>query len=633
MPQISPLSIALVLGALTPVAWADDKSTAAEVALKKWEASYESEILPLIKSRCIECHSGEEPDGGFDIAKFDSGATVSTDHDVWERVGKRIRLKEMPPDGSPQLKNKHKGVILRWLDARPNRELCESLATDETKSWYPGYVMSRRLSRTEYINALTELFSRQVVDEVFAGGDLDVPSDGAGGEGFDTDGSALFTSAIHIERYLAIAAAVLKQPNEWINTQDTNEDAARDTIAALARRAWRRPVETGEIDRLMMLFQSATDRGADFHTALTETQQAVLISPHFLFVIETEAEQGGVQPLTPHQMATRLALFLWSSIPDQELLQAADDNLLSSDEQLIAQTQRMLKDDRVRALGENFGLQWLGLTNFLTTTKPDHDIFPDFNPQLAKDMREEAIRSVASVFQNDQSILHLLDSDHVIVNARLAKHYGMAFDGDDWKDVESEQRGGVITLAAVLASSSYPRRTSPVLRGRWLLEEMLGDHVPPPPPGVPALETEDNGELTTMRQRLEIHRQNAECASCHDRMDPLGFGLENFDALGRWRTQDNGLPVDATGKLPSGETFAGPVELKRILMNRSADFEKHFAKKLLGFALGRELNNFDDCVVEDCLKGLKSSEHRATSLIETIVTSYPFRNRFFKAAK
>jgi hypothetical protein len=232
--------------------------------------------------------------------------------------------------------------------------------------------------------------------------------------------------------------------------------------------------------------------------------------------------------------------------------------------------------------------------------------------------------------------LELIDADYVHVNGHLADHYGLDLPADaPWQllAVDDARRGGVITLGAVLTSASYPRRTSPVLRGRWVLEELLGDQVPPPPPDVPALEEGQTGDSLSLRQRLEIHRKNPQCAACHNRMDPIGFGLENFDGLGRWRNTIDDVPIDASGKLPSGEAFRGPQQLKEVLLRRSGQFEQHLVKKMLGFALGRELNKFDQCVIEDCLKKLNSNDHRSRAIIETIVTSYPFQHRYFKAAQ
>ncbi len=636
--------------ALPSVLVGDEK---ASEEIQKWESTYDQEILPILRERCVECHSGGDPDGDFDIAQFSSGQQVLEKPDLWDQVGKRLRLKEMPPEGSPGLNDKQKSVIHRWLDSRPQQNLCAELATDETQAWYRGHVMSRRLTRTEYLHAISDLVGLPVDPQ------FDIPSDGSGGEGFDTAGDSLFTSAIHVERYLAVASQMIDAaiPSSAFSGDDessrlagtvrerllvqlpsdqvSQREAAQAIIASFAHKAWRRPVTDDEVNRLIPLFDAALQRGASFAVAVREPLKAILISPNFLFVVESEAPEGGVQRLTQHQLATRLALFIWSSVPDEELLRQADEGKLDTDEQVLAQTRRLLSDPKARAIGENFGMQWLGLTQYLSSVRPDRTVYPAYNEQLAADMYEEAVRLVSGVFCEDRSLLELIDANHVLVNGNLAKHYGLELPQHaDWQRVETSdrRRGGVITLGAVLMTASYPRRTSPVLRGRWVLEEVLGGSVPPPPPNVPALDETESDEPMTFRQRLEVHRQNPECAACHNRMDPLGFGLENFDGLGRWRDSDRGLAIDASGKLPSGEQFQGPQELKQLLLRRSDEFERHLVKKMIGFALGRALTKFDDCVIEDCLEQLRANDHRAAVIIETIVTSFPFQHRYFKAA-
>ncbi|WP_164100442.1 DUF1592 domain-containing protein [Candidatus Laterigemmans baculatus] len=605
----------------------------AEQKLAAWKAMYQDKIHPIIESRCLECHRGEEAEGEFDLAPFVDGDSAAAQMDLWDRVAKRIRLNEMPPEGSPQLTDPQKSDFYRWIDSRPEQDLCNQLATDETQAWYRGHVMSRRLTRTEYTNAIRDLLSL----ELPAG--VELPSDGGGGEGFDTTGDALFTSAIHVESYLAAADRLIEQAALDIATPSeslSEREAASQTLRQFARRAWRRPPQDAEIERLLVLFETERAAGANFVAAVRQPLKAILVSPHFLFVVESEPEEGGVQRLTPHQLAMRLSLFIWSSIPDEALLAAANSEEIYTPEGLRKQVRRMLADPRARALGENFGLQWLGLSNLATTATPDSELYPEFSSQLASDMREEAVRLVAGVFREDRPLLELIDADYVHANGTLAKHYQLDVPADaPWQRValESRRRGGVITLGAVLTASSYPRRTSPVLRGRWILEEVLGSRVPPPPPGVPALEeAHEEGKKLSLRERLEVHRANPECASCHNRMDPLGFGLENFDAIGRWRTEDDGFPIDAAGKLPSGEAFSGPEELKQVLLRRQDEFQRHFIRKLLGFALGRGLNKFDDCVITDSLEALEANEMRAAVLIETIAASYPFQHRYFKAA-
>jgi hypothetical protein len=623
--------------------------------VQRWKKSYEEKILPIIEARCVQCHRGEKVEGEFDLSRFPNGDAAVEAGDAWERVAKRIRLNEMPPQGSPGLNDEQKGQFQHWVDSRPNQDLCKQLASDETQSWYQGHVMSRRLTQTEYRNSIRDLVGLPLLTGE------EPPQDGAGGEGFDTVGDSLFTSTIHLESYLAIADRLIDTAlpddvsdlsSERLAVRDRllgsdttallagsfpgDSETAKRVISHFARRAWRRPVTEDETLRLLTLYESAIRRNQSFIAAIREPLKAVLVSPHFLFVVETEPGESGVLRLTSHQLVTRLALFIWSSIPDDELMRSADSGAILEEEELRLQVRRMLADSRARALGENFGLQWLGLRNF-ANVHPDAEVFPEFESALSTEMREEAIAFVSGVFRNNRPLTELITADYVIVNGRLAELYGIDLPDDaPWQTVSTGdgRRGGVVTMASVLTASSYPRRTSPVLRGRWILEELLGSQVPPPPPNVPALDDNPtNTQGLTLRQRLEVHREKPECASCHDRMDPLGFGLENFDGIGRWRDTDNGQPIDTAGKLPSGDSFSGPAELKAVLMNRSGEFQQHFIRKLLGFALGRELNKFDACIVESCLKKLQENELRSQILIEEIALSYPFQYRYYKQSE
>lgn len=632
-----------------------------EAKVARWKKDYEARVLPIIRERCQQCHNAEKSEGELDLSKFATGDQAYEAADAWERVARRIRLNEMPPQGSPGLNDRQKGTFQKWVDTRPNQDLCSQLASEETQSWYRGYVMSRRLTQLEYRNAVRDLLGQSLpVGE-------EPPVDGAGGEGFDTVGDSLFTSTLHTEAYLLLADQLVDRAlpagrmEQWLSGAgeqsggvlrgllsesqwrllDTAasadaagvQSAVQQLIAGFARRAWRRPPTEEEVTRLQQLFAASLPRLSSVLESVRQPLKAVLVSPHFLFVVETEPDETGVLPLTGHQLATRLALFLWSSVPDEELLAAADAGVLADDRQYRQQIRRMLADSKSAGLGENFGLQWLGLRNFGGVV-PDAKVYPQYSELLAGDLREEAVQFVSGVFRENRPLTDLLAADYVVVNGRLAQHYGVSLPADaDWQRVvvADGRRGGAATLGAVLTAASYPRRTSPVLRGRWILDELLGTPVPPPPPGVPPLDQSvaESGSQT-LRQRLELHRQKPECASCHDRMDPLGFGLENFDGIGRWRESDAGQSIDAAGRLPSGEQFAGPAELKAVLLGRKDDFLNHFSRKMLGFALGRELNKFDACVVETSVKKLQENGFQSQILIEEIACSYPFRNRYYK---
>lgn len=656
--------VSLLLLPAVPAAAADGDLQA---KLEVWGQRYEQDVLPIVQKFCLDCHQGADADGEFDFGRFPDAATAIAAGDAWERVARRVRLNEMPPEGSPGLNDQQKAKFYAWVDSRPTEDLCKQIASDETQAWYRGDVMSRRLTAVEYTNAVQHLVGVPLLASEIP------PSDGGGGEGFDTVGDALFTSPIHVEAYLATASRVIDValqrefdsaatadsavPRDSAVTADSAAElprllvalpqsldpasaldeaqAAEQVIAAFARRAWRRPVSPDEVARLMTLYDFASRDGrADFTTAIGHPLKAILVSPYFLFVVESSQQANGVQRLTSYELATRLALLIWSSIPDESLLQLASSDAIFDEEVLRTEVRRMIADPKSRALGENFGLQWLGLRNF-TELKPDAALFPEYTAALAEAMREEAIRTVAGAFQNDAPIRDLVAADYAYLNGTLAAHYDVPLPADaDWQRValDSGRRGGVITMASVLTVSSYPGRTSPVLRGRWVLDEMLGDRVPPPPPGVPALEEagHDSEQVLTMRERLGIHRQNPECASCHNRMDPLGFGLENFDPIGRWRTIDEQQPIDATGTMPSGDSFDGPEEMKQVLLKRADELEKHFVRKLLGFAFGRRLNKFDMCVLDSCLETLRENDGRVAILLEEIAVSYPFQHRYFK---
>jgi hypothetical protein len=607
---------------------------------------FEEKIEPIVAKYCHRCHGQEKKKGGLDLARFRTADNVLAEHEVWKTAVQRINLHEMPPKGEPQLRHEEMALVDRWFQSLPKpKSDCSEIANDANLRWYKGYVASRRLTHTEYDNTLRDLLG---VDPRPA---RDFPSDGSGGEGFDTAGNALFTSPILVERYLAAAHRVLAHVFEGLREGATPElraaaeriliarpgpaisggEAARRVLRAFMRRAFRRPVADAEVERIALLHDRAAARGDAYEDAVRLALEGVLVSPHFLFLVEPEAEKEGVYRLDPHQLASRLSYFLWSSMPDAELMALADSGALHDRETFRVQVRRLLADPRSRSLGETFAIQWLELGSLGTTVRPDPKLFPEFDGSLADSMRAEAAAFFHDVVAGNRTLLELLDARHTFLDARLAKLYGVpGIEGGELRRVPltDAMRGGLLGMAAVHAATSFPARTSPVLRGKWVLEVLLGSRVPPPPPDVPSLpEAETSGSLT-LRERLEAHRRKPECASCHDRMDPLGFGLENFDVLGRWREEDGGRPVDARGTLPSGETFASPADLKAVLLARKDEFIRHLAKKLLGYALGRELTRFDQCVIDDAVKAASEDGYRALALFETIALSYPFHHRF-----
>ena len=405
---------------------------------------------------------------------------------------------------------------------------------------------------------------------------------------------------------------------------------ARVDLENLARRAYRRPVTSAEVDGLVRFVQMARDQGDSFEQGMQVAVTAMLVSPHFLFRIERDPANPSAHDISQFELATRLSYFLWSSMPDEQLFQLAAQQDLRKPPVLEAQIRRMLADPKSKALVDNFGGQWLQLRN-LDRTRPDPERFPHFSDDLRRDMKRETELFFQSIIQEDRSILDFIDADYTFVNARLAKFYGLPeVDSNQFQRVQlpaDSHRGGVITQAAILTASSFPNRTSPVLRGKWILDNILNAPPPPPPPDVPNLDENAVGLSASMRQQLEAHRTNPVCNACHASMDPLGFGLENFDAIGRWRTKDGNFPIDATGRLPNGKTFDGPEGLKQLLLSDKTIFAKCLAEKLLTYALGRGLEDYDQPAVQSIVNSTAASGYRFSALIEAIVSSPPFEQR------
>ncbi len=412
-------------------------------------------------------------------------------------------------------------------------------------------------------------------------------------------------------------------------TAAENRTAAEKVLSDFARRAYRRPVTAQEIERLMKLFDITTKQGEPFHKAVLLPMKAVLVSPHFLYRIEEDPKNpDDSRTISEYELATRLSYFLWSSMPDEELFSLAEKNQLRKPGVLETQVRRMLQDPKAKSLAQNFGAQWLQLA-MLKTLTPDKGYFPDWDDSLKDMMAREAEMYFENIVRNDRSIMEFLDSNYTFVNSRLARHYGIPdVIGIDFREVKlpDNRRGGVLTMGCILTVTSNPTRTSPVKRGKWVLENILGTPPPPPAPDVPELPP--TGQLKgTLRQQMEQHRANPNCATCHAKLDPLGFGLENFDAVGAWRTQDNKQPIDASGVLPGGEKFTGPTELRKVLLGKSDQFRRCFAEKLLTFGLGRGLEYYDKCVLDDIVAASKANTDRFSSLVLAIVKSDPFQKR------
>jgi hypothetical protein len=410
--------------------------------------------------------------------------------------------------------------------------------------------------------------------------------------------------------------------------------AMQRLLAGFMRKAYRRPVEPAEVDRFMAMYDRAAERGDPYEERVKLTLKAVLVSPHFLFRIEERKSEPGIHPLGQYDLASRLSYFLWSTMPDEELFGLAAQGRLQDPKVLDQQVQRMLDDPRSRTFANTFIGQWLGTQDVGGRVVPMlTELQHYYTPEASADLRQEPVLLFHHILGENRSLIDLLNAGYTFLTERLVKFYelegqvkgvGAAFQKVAWPD---KRRGGVFGMGAVLAMTSHYKQSSPVLRGAWVLETMLGTHVPPPPPDVPPLETEGKKDSGTMRQKLMRHRADPSCSACHNLMDPIGFGLENFDWMGRWRDKEsNGQLVDASGTMPSGEKFTGPVELRQVLLNRKGEFVRHLTGKVLGYALGRSLQDGDHCTVQRIVDKLEKDDYRARTLIREIVMSIPFRN-------
>ena len=587
----------------------------------------------FIKRYCLECHSGEKPKASLDLSRFDSMDKILSEALLWDDILIRLSQGDMPPKEADLPTLNERSEFLNWVESSLQKAACQS-------GPHAGPAVLRRLNRAEYSASV-----RDLLDIHFDAGEA-LPSDGSGGEGFDNASETLFISPIHAEKYMDAARVAVEYafadprslrrflvaaPDE----KTSPEVAARRVIEDFLPRAFRRSIPESEILEYLALFHAAYKTDPSFMVAIRLTLQAVLISPKFLFIAEEPNFDSKPHKVTDHELASRLSYFLWGSLPDDELMKAADEGNLSDSRILQEQFKRMLGSQnsrKVRNFSQNFVEQWLGTRALGREFKPDKSI-RGYDSELEGGMKYEPVFFFHEILTENRSLLDLLKADYTYVNRRLARHYRIKGEFREQPKrvqlTDENRRGGLLSMAAVLAVSSYPHRTSPVLRGKWILETILGDPPPPPPPNVPELdESASRVSSESLRQRLELHRQNVACAQCHDRIDPLGFGLENYGVLGRWRDKYEGHTVDARGALPDGTTFSGPAELKLALLGRKDQFVRHLTKKMLGYALGRGLTYYDYCAVNSIVDKLRANDYKSHHLLFGIIQSVPFR---FKA--
>jgi hypothetical protein len=605
------LCLALALTLPCPAQTPEDKE--AEAMLTDAKRSFKDHVEPFVKQYCAECH-GDRPKAGLNLKVAVRKPGDPAFSRKWMECIANVNAHDMPPDDADQPTEDERQ---RFLDSLAKLKY---LSTRD-----PGPFVIRRLTKSEYGNTLHDLLG---VDASIA---AELPNEVAG-EGYMNS-----LSPLQSEQYLSIAnAALQKMPTEaqqrLLGDKNT---AVREVARTLARRAYRRPPTEAELDVLIRIFDLGRTNKLDRTASLRLMLKAVLVSPQFLFITpakDAEASQKIVL-LDDYQLAARLSYLLWATMPDAELSELADAGKLHEPAVLKAQTKRLLADPRARALFDGFGAQWLGLSELKDKTF-DPAKFPQMTGEMRSAMVEEARQFFESIVRENRSVVSFVDSDYTFLNGTLATLYGMekTITGPQMRQVKltNPNRGGILGMPGILATTSFPNRTSPVNRGVWVLEQVLGEHVPPAPPNVPTLEKQDQKKVgnLTLRQRTELHRTNAVCNNCHKILDPIGFGLENFDAIGRWRDQDDsGGKIDAAGELPGGKHFSSPKQLKTLIAARKDDLTRNLAEKLLAYALCRKLGGYDEIVVDRMMKTITKDGYKMQTLITEIVTSYPFTNR------
>ncbi|MEM9644154.1 MAG: DUF1592 domain-containing protein, partial [Planctomycetota bacterium] len=549
--------------------------------------------------------------------------------DDWINVIQQIKLRSMPPADSEQPTDDERRSAASWLT-----ETIENFDYDSVRE--PGFEPARRLTHEEYNHTIRDLVGTDLrpADRF--------PADMTASSGFENSANSLFLQPITLERYIGAAEAIVNEAWPEVPTTDRQRGAwkrllqgdavfdAHKVLHQFASRAYRRPATPDEIGRLTDHFKASLRKGTTPRAALRDVLQVILISPNFLIRTERDGGKDG-QPfrISDWELASRLSYFLWASMPDQELFLLAAKEQLSRPDVLTQQVDRMLDDKRAQTLGTLFAAQWLGFDD-LDRVRPGQIDNPWATDSLVAAMHAESALLFHSLIRDDQSLDVLLTADFTYLNQELARHYGIeGVEGESMRRVSlsNTERRGLLGHGSVLAVTSFPGRTSPVLRGHWILSDLLGTPPPPPPPNVSEFAAAiAESERLTQRQKLELHRRNPNCYACHSQMDPLGLALSRYDWFGRYRPRARGRAVDASGQFPDGTTIDGLSDLSETLVGRrSEDLSRQLIRKMLSYALGRQLNYHDEATVRDLIDGLRQDDHRIRSLVHGIVQSDAFQ--------
>lgn len=580
------------------------------------DKQYPQEIAPLFEQHCAACHGTEGPEAELTLVSRAESLPMALQRVAsLETIAKRLRSRTMPPpDHEPALAAKQRQKLLDWLDAKMDALIGESSN--------PGRVTIRRLTKVDYRNTIRDLLGLHVDTSEFPSDDI--------AHGFDNLADVISLPPLLMEHYLGAGEKLAAQ---WVQRQiDPNDDgrkAAAEQLLPLMDRAFRRPATEQEQAGLLGFYETCRQQGFPHQEAVQACVTKLLISPPFLFRIEQDGPIGQDRQLDDFELATRLSYFLWSSMPDAELFAIARAGGLQTGQTLNEQIERMLKDPKVRqGLVENFAGQWLQ-TRRLSKIRPDEQAFPEFDEALRTAMEQETLLLFEEIVRNDLPATLLLDADFTFLNERLAEHYGISgVEGEEFRrvDLKTKPRRGVLTHAGILAINSHPVRTSPVLRGKWIMEAILG--TPPPPPVADAGELEAVELKGSLRERLELHRSNERCASCHRQMDALGLAFENYDPVGVWRTKDGQYAIDPSGELADGSKFQNAMELVEVLREkRGDDFRQNLVERLLVYGLGRTLGMYDRAPLKRIVNQTEAGGDSISAIVKGIAESPIFRYR------
>ena len=599
------------------------------------ESNFDQTVAPLLKTHCIECHGEESSSGELNIERMLAERPLVLNRKKWINIIEQTKNRVMPPeDATPPSERDRTAIVLATHHAIYNFDY--STVRD------PGFESARRLTHAEYDNTIRDLFGTELkVAQRF-------PSDLAGTSGFDNSGNTLFIRPLLLERYMGAADHVVATllpdgpPQSSIQqeahariffaTPESPSDDRRVAVQLLKRfitRAYRRPLSQSETATIVTSYDAARKKGLDHKAAIKGIIQSTLISPHFLLKAESRPTSAGDHRVSDWELATRLSYFIWASMPDDELFLLAADGSLHDPNVLSDQIDRLIDDPRSETLGSLFAAQWLGSQHLGTRMRLDPIDNPWCTDSLMEAMRNETAMFFHSLVRENQPIERLINADYTFLNDELAKLYkisGVTGDSMQRVKLDSDQRGGILGQGSLLAVTSFPYRTSPVVRGKWILETVLGTPPPPPPPNVSEF-SDDIAEKDrlTIKQKLELHRKAPNCYACHSQMDPLGLSLENYDWFGRWRSRYGRKKIDSAGSLPNGTEFSGLTGLRNVIIEqRSDDLVRQAVTKMLSYALGRQLEYYDEPALREIITKVGEDGNRFRSLIHHVATSYPF---------